>query len=52
MDSHGPQEPSSNIFELTQTLQRVLGLISNLAGNSNFFNTFVKPYYMGVYGLP
>ena len=37
MDSHGPQQSRFDIFEPTQTLQRVLGSHFKIDGKFNFF---------------
>ena len=40
MDSPGPQQLRFNIFELTLTLQRVLGSYFKIGGKFNFFKKF------------
>ena len=43
MDSHGPQEPRFDIFELTQTLQGVLESHFKFDRKFNFLKLFCKP---------
>ena len=43
MDSHGPQEPRFDIFELTQTLQGVLEAHFKFDRKFNFLKLFCKP---------
>ena len=48
----GPKESRWDTFELTQTLQGVLGSNIKFGGKFKFLNFFTKPNNMAVYGLP
>ena len=52
MDSHGPQQPRFDIFELTQTLQRVLGSHFKFGGKFKFFRLLQKTQQYGCLWTP
>ena len=49
LDFPGSLQSRLDTFELTQSLQRVLGSPFKFGGK---FKIFTKPYHRGVYGLP
>ena len=52
MDSHGPQQPRLDIFELTQALQRVLGSNFKFGGKFKFFQILHKSLQYGCLWTP
>ena len=52
MDSHGPQQLRLDTFELTQTLQGVLGSNFKFGGKFNFFRLRHKTQQYGCLWTP
>ena len=52
MDSHGPQQPRFDIFELTQALWRVLGSHFKFGGKFKFVRFLHKTQQHGCLQIP